>query len=66
MRLDFGILVMAKPDPTKDPEFRRVLGNLLKAGHEAWAQYKTEKEGDQKEGLGCLFGNGDQLHVQGI
>jgi len=22
---------MAKPDPTKDPEFKRVLGNLLSA-----------------------------------
>jgi hypothetical protein len=31
---------MANPDPTKDPEFKRVLGNLLKAPPKPHADMK--------------------------
>jgi hypothetical protein len=34
---------MAKPDPTKDPEFQRVLGNLLKAPPKRHAEMKVGK-----------------------
>jgi hypothetical protein len=34
---------MAKSDPTKDPEFRRVLGNLLKAPPKRQAEMKVGK-----------------------
>jgi hypothetical protein len=34
---------MAKADPTKDPEFRRVLGNLLKAPPKPHADMKLGK-----------------------
>jgi hypothetical protein len=32
-----------KPDPTKDPEFKRVLGNLLKAPPKPHADMKLGK-----------------------
>lgn len=34
---------MAKSDPTKDPEFQRVLGNLLKAPPKRHAEMKVGK-----------------------
>ena len=34
---------MAKSDPTKDPEFQRVLGNLLKAPPKPHADMKMGK-----------------------
>jgi hypothetical protein len=36
---------MAKSDPTKDPEFKRVLGNLLKAPPKTHADMKSPKQG---------------------
>jgi hypothetical protein len=35
---------MAKPDPTKDPEFQRVLGNLLKAPPKPHSEMKIGKK----------------------
>jgi hypothetical protein len=40
---------MAKPDPTKDPEFRRVLGNLLKAPPKPHADMKLGKGSGKKK-----------------
>jgi hypothetical protein len=34
---------MAKTDPTKDPEFKRVLGNLLKAPPKPQSEMKLGK-----------------------
>jgi hypothetical protein len=34
---------MAKSDPTKDPEFQRVLGNLLKAPPKPHSEMKVGK-----------------------
>jgi len=34
---------MAKSDPTKDPEFKRVLGNLLKAPPKPHSEMKVGK-----------------------
>jgi hypothetical protein len=34
---------MAKPDPTKDPEFKRVLGNLLSAKPKPHSEMKLGK-----------------------
>jgi hypothetical protein len=39
---------MAKADPTKDPEFRRVLGNLLKAPPKPHADMKLGKAKPKK------------------
>jgi hypothetical protein len=36
-------LGMAKSDPTKDPEFKRVLGNLLKAPPKPHSEMKVGK-----------------------
>jgi hypothetical protein len=35
---------MAKSDPTKDPEFKRVLGNLLKAPPKPHSEMKIGKK----------------------
>jgi hypothetical protein len=35
-----------KKDPTKDPEFKRVLGNLLKAPPKPHAEMKLKKRGE--------------------
>jgi hypothetical protein len=40
----FGIFSMAKSDPTKDPEFQRVLGNLLKAPPKPHSEMKVGKK----------------------
>jgi hypothetical protein len=34
---------MAKSDPTKDPEFQRVLGNLLRTPHKPHSEMKLGK-----------------------
>jgi hypothetical protein len=41
-------LFMAKSDPTKDPEFQRVLGNLLKAPPKPHADMKVGKAKTKK------------------
>ena len=40
---------MAKPDPTKDPEFQRVFGNLLKAPPKPHADMKLGKRSRKKK-----------------
>jgi hypothetical protein len=40
---------MAKSDPTKDPEFQRVLGNLLKAPPKRHADMKVGKRSEKKK-----------------
>jgi hypothetical protein len=40
---------MAKSDPTKDPEFKRVLGNLLKAPPKPHADMKLGKAKPKKK-----------------
>jgi hypothetical protein len=40
--------LMSKPDPTKDPEFRRVLGNLLKAPPKLHSEMKLGKSKAKK------------------
>jgi hypothetical protein len=39
---------MAKSDPTKDPEFQRVLGNLLKAPPKPHSEMKVGKKAKKK------------------
>jgi hypothetical protein len=39
---------MAKPDPTEDPEFKRVLGNLLKAPPKPHSEMKVGKAKKKK------------------
>jgi hypothetical protein len=39
---------MAKPDPTKDPEFKRVLGNLLKTPPKPHSEMKLGKSKSQR------------------
>jgi hypothetical protein len=39
---------MAKPDPTKDPEFKRVLGNLLSAPPKPHSEMKLGKPRGKK------------------
>jgi hypothetical protein len=43
-----ALLRMAKPNPTKDPEFKRVLGNLLKAPPKPHADMKLGKVRQKK------------------
>lgn len=38
-----GVDDMGKTDPTDDPEFKRVLGNLLKMPHKPHAEMKVGK-----------------------
>jgi hypothetical protein len=40
---------MADTDPTKDPEFKRVLGNLLKAKPKPHADMKLGKRSGKKK-----------------
>jgi hypothetical protein len=40
---------MAKSDPTKDPEFKRVLGNLLKAPPKLHSEMKVGKGREKKK-----------------
>jgi hypothetical protein len=37
-----------KPDPTKDPEFKRVLKNLLNTPHKPQAEMKVGRNGTAK------------------
>jgi hypothetical protein len=39
----------AKSDPTKDPEFKRVLGNLLKAPPKPHSEMKLGKRSGKKK-----------------
>jgi hypothetical protein len=41
-------LALMKKDPTKDPEFRRVLGNLLKAPPKPHSEMKLGKRKGKK------------------
>ena len=45
------VFFMAKPDPTKDPEFKRVLGNLLNAPPKPHSEMKVGKR-KSKSGQG--------------
>jgi hypothetical protein len=40
---------MAKSDPTKDPEFKRVLGNLLSAPPKPHSEMKLGKRSGKKK-----------------
>jgi len=42
-------MVMAKSDPTKDPEFKRVLGNLLSAKPKPHSEMKVGKKARLKK-----------------
>jgi hypothetical protein len=44
MRTPLSNSVMAKSDPTKDPEFKRVLGNLLSAPPKPHSEMKVGKK----------------------
>jgi hypothetical protein len=53
MNAGITVSAMAKSDPTKDPEFKRVLGNLLRTPPKPHAEMKIgkkpKKNGDTKK-----------------
>jgi hypothetical protein len=52
---------MAKSDPTKDPEFQRVLGNLLKASPKPHSEMKIGKPSKKKKTGRRLLKGSDRL-----
>jgi hypothetical protein len=49
MSVGFLTAGMTKSDPTKDPEFKRVLGNLLRAPPKPHSEMKLGKRTEKKK-----------------